>query len=318
MKSPWFLRLYKHSRLRREVKQAKKQAKIDAIKNIVPLKELAPLSWKSATLRTLGLLGVFLLVPLLLMSLVMLIAGVKESAGLSEVFRNVLTAAGCLVAIINILHRYQLKGIMPDLITGIHVGRYGREDIPFLAKTLCAGLLAGLAVSALLALLPESMRASYDDVISSSFGSIGVYTAIFISVCMSPFLEEVMFRGIMLRSMLRGVPKLYTAITTSVLFGIMHWNPLWSVYAAAFGFLFAVITLREDNLIPAMLLHLGVNLSSVPGVLAEKWGWTVSAFGSPWFMVPVMLVCAAFSAFIILHLFFREYEGRLLLWAKRF
>ncbi|MDQ1539557.1 MAG: protease family protein [Actinomycetota bacterium] len=82
-------------------------------------------------------------------------------------------------------------------------------------------------------------------------------------VVMAPIVEELAFRGLMLRIFMRRWGFVVAAIITSVLFGLLHFEqaggPAASVILAAtlglFGYLQAVVVRRTARLAPAMLVH---------------------------------------------------------------
>lgn len=97
-------------------------------------------------------------------------------------------------------------------------------------------------------------------------GQLGVYLAL---AGLIGFVEEVFFRGLILRSLAaRGA--LRAAIVSSVLFGLMHSvNVLFGAdpaatllqagYATAMGFSFATVTLRTGVIWPLIIIHGSIN-----------------------------------------------------------
>lgn len=81
--------------------------------------------------------------------------------------------------------------------------------------------------------------------------------AAFIMVCiLAPILEELIFRGLLLRGMLQqGVNPWFSIIFTALLFGIAHMNP-WQFFGAGFlGAIFGFIYWRTQSLWLVIFLH---------------------------------------------------------------
>jgi uncharacterized protein len=120
------------------------------------------------------------------------------------------------------------------------------------------------------------------------------------------FVEEVIFRGLMLHS-LKGRGLWKAAIITALLFGLTHaLNVLTGkslaedvaqiLYAVAIGFAFAALVLRTGILWPLILAHWLINFIN----FIEKPGFTYSA---PWnVLIPVgiSVVFTAYGIFLML------------------
>lgn len=93
-----------------------------------------------------------------------------------------------------------------------------------------------------------------------------VLAVVFGGVLVAPLVEEVLFRGLLLGSLLgRGVSPALAGGATIVAFGVIHF-PLWGVAGvvgiASWSVLPTVLRLRFDNLTGAWLLHLANNIWS--------------------------------------------------------
>lgn len=79
----------------------------------------------------------------------------------------------------------------------------------------------------------------------------------FITVCiLAPIIEEILFRGILLRGLLQnGTSPIVAIIVSSLLFGAAHLNP-WQFIAAGFlGAIFGFVYYRTRSLWLCMFLH---------------------------------------------------------------
>lgn len=83
-----------------------------------------------------------------------------------------------------------------------------------------------------------------------------VYVLFFINICiLAPIYEEMLFRGILLRRFtLRWSPQ-KSIIISSIIFGIIHLNPINIVFAFALGCVLGYAYLKTKNIVIPMLLH---------------------------------------------------------------
>ena len=89
-------------------------------------------------------------------------------------------------------------------------------------------------------------------------GSNWIWTLIFVGI-LSPIIEEMMFRGVMLNKV-RAYGDKVAMITTAVLFGLFHGNFNQFFYAVALGLIFAYVTLKTGTIKYSIILHIVVNM----------------------------------------------------------
>lgn len=110
------------------------------------------------------------------------------------------------------------------------------------------------------------------------------------------FLEEIIFRGIVYKSIEKDNQKL-AIIISSVTFGIGHIVNLLNgadlvptlmqiCYAVAMGFLFVTIFNKSKSLIPCIITHIAVNSLSILGV---------DSVGISTYLIPVILIIISVS-----------------------
>ncbi len=85
----------------------------------------------------------------------------------------------------------------------------------------------------------------------------------------APFLEETLFRGVILKS-LRSYGNVFAIIASSVLFGIFHFNLLQLIPATLTGLVFAFIAVKSESIIPSILAHAFNNTVTVILALVVK------------------------------------------------
>ncbi|MBS6183602.1 MAG: type II CAAX endopeptidase family protein [Clostridium celatum] len=89
-------------------------------------------------------------------------------------------------------------------------------------------------------------------------GSSLILTFIFVGI-LSPIVEEMMFRGIMLNKLKRYGDKV-AIVTTALLFGLFHANFSQFFYATVLGLIFAYVTLKTGTIKYSIILHIFVNM----------------------------------------------------------
>lgn len=110
------------------------------------------------------------------------------------------------------------------------------------------------SVDAILILLPQSLRASYAE--SSSFINEGSFVASMLAqVLIAPLTEEITFRGLMLSRFDKALPKWIGISISSLLFGFVHGNPVWFVYASALGCIFCIVVEHTGSIFSTFLMH---------------------------------------------------------------
>jgi hypothetical protein len=84
------------------------------------------------------------------------------------------------------------------------------------------------------------------------------------SVIVAPVVEELLFRGVLLRSLLRRTTPTRAIVVSGVLFGAIHLVDPRALAAVpglvALGILLAWMTIRTGNLSRAISVHAGFNL----------------------------------------------------------
>jgi len=84
-----------------------------------------------------------------------------------------------------------------------------------------------------------------------------------VAICvLAPVLEEMLFRGIILRSFLQQYDRDYAILGSAVVFGFAHGNIYQLVDAAVFGVFAGWLYERTRSLIPGIALHAAANTGS--------------------------------------------------------
>lgn len=82
------------------------------------------------------------------------------------------------------------------------------------------------------------------------------------SFAIAPITEEILFRGMMLRVFSKANQR-FAVFATAIFFGLVHGNLQQFILATLLGIFLAHITLKHGSIIPAVIVHMFVNLSSI-------------------------------------------------------
>ena len=98
---------------------------------------------------------------------------------------------------------------------------------------------------------------------------LGVVLLILIVGVGAPIIEEIFYRGLLQRSLLkRGLPAWAAITATSLIFGMSHLQLLQLPGLALAGAVFGVLAQRSGRLGPAITAHVGFNMVTVVALLA--------------------------------------------------
>lgn len=77
-----------------------------------------------------------------------------------------------------------------------------------------------------------------------------------------PIAEELVFRGMVFRTLRKGFPFVVAALLSGACFGIYHMNWVQGVYASCLGVVLAFVYERTQSILGAILFHMFFNCSS--------------------------------------------------------
>jgi membrane protease YdiL (CAAX protease family) len=107
---------------------------------------------------------------------------------------------------------------------------------------------------------------------SQTFLSMARYPALSLTFgcLLAPLLEEILFRGILLRGLLRNYSPAVAIGQSALLFGIFHLNPAQSLFALLFGVLLGWLYYRTQSLAICITLHALNNLLSFVSMMRSS------------------------------------------------
>lgn len=159
------------------------------------------------------------------------------------------------------------KGHGPVLDLG---WRFRWPDIPF---GLVTGALVQLVAVPIL-YIPIRLLAPDEDLseparelADRATEPLSVVMLLLITVVGAPIVEELFFRGLLLRSLERRFGPLTAVVGSSLVFGAVHFQWLQLPALVLFGAVCAWLTLRSGRLGPAIWAHVGFNLVTVLALL---------------------------------------------------
>lgn len=225
-----------------------------------------------------GLIQVVLPVAaLVVLVAVVLAAGLPDGStalGLYSLLAELLAGAGLWLTARGLASRYggwrQAFGLAPP----------GRRDVPIIVRWSLLQLGARVGAIALLAALLPSLAEPHGGNVEGLSDLTVLGTVLFgvSAVVVAPILEETVFRGIILRGLMRRMAFWPAALLSSALFGSLHVMgvahlagiPALLVASTVFGLLQCVLVRRTGTLGQAMGVHATSNLLVV--VLAVSSG----------------------------------------------
>ncbi len=122
-----------------------------------------------------------------------------------------------------------------------------------IAFLLQVGLLSLGELNTLFLKFLEKFGYENSNVDLPSVDGVGIVGTLFVVAVLPAIMEEVFFRGVLLRDM-RG-STLFKTISCGALFALYHQNPAQTVYQFICGACFALVAIRSGSILPTVLSH---------------------------------------------------------------
>lgn len=223
------------------------------------------------------------------------VAGVRSEAWMMSIG---LATAALLTILLFIVLRYMLIRShwleKPHFIAEINPGRLRWRLAPVMLIATFAGAVSTGCLGQALGVedtLEDTMQGLANN-------PVGVITIVLIG----PLSEEIIFRHGMLGGMLRRKVNPWIAIlVSSLLFGIIHWNPIQILFASALGVMLGILYTKSQSIVPSLLYHIINNGFAVAVMLitGKEQDPTADIFETP----PVLYSAAVVAAAICIPLF---------------
>lgn len=157
--------------------------------------------------------------------------------------------------------------------------------IQYVPVIVVLGIALAAVVTFVLGFLPEDMLEAYAEESQLIIGDSITLTAIISNMILTPIVEEIIFRGLVLTRLKRSVPIVWAAVITSIIFGLAHGQIVWIAYATVLGLILCLVAIQTQSVAASILLHMVFNIfGTVVPTLCENCS------------MPVMAVIAAVGA----------------------
>ncbi|HVT78547.1 MAG TPA: CPBP family intramembrane glutamic endopeptidase [Acidimicrobiales bacterium] len=110
--------------------------------------------------------------------------------------------------------------------------------------------------------LTKDLQKPAQDLTDNAHGT-GFWLLAVLLVVGAPLVEEIFYRGMLLRSLKRSLPAWPSIVTCGVVFGAAHFDLVTLPGLAAFGIVLAWLSDRSDRLGPNILAHAAFNAATV-------------------------------------------------------
>jgi membrane protease YdiL (CAAX protease family) len=140
-----------------------------------------------------------------------------------------------------------------------------------------------------------------------SVGSVlnGELAITIIFILMSPFAEEILFRGIIF-NVCSKFGDVFAIIFSSLAFALAHGQILWSIYTFFLGVLLCIIYRKYATIWAPILMHFSFNLASVAMILLSGNSIYLKFTSSEIFRIFVIFISAIFLAILTKKIFQRK------------
>ena len=222
---------------------------------------------KKAIIYTLAFVAIQSLLPFLIQEILGLF---KVSVSPTDAKMMIIDMTAASVAVIMLFLYLRWAEVSPSYI------RSRPWDVFFWCGLAALGaIIPSTTLQEVMPELPNIVEQEFDVILRDRWGYFAVGL-------LAPLCEELVFRGAILRALLRWTPRHWVAITISaLLFALIHANPAQMPHAFLIGLLLGWLYYRTDSIVPGMVYH-WVN-NSVAYVLYNLYGGDIrliDMFGS--------------------------------------
>lgn len=171
-------------------------------------------------------------------------------------------------------------------IKGKHQSGWSVKDFSFFSHTLFLNVIfTALLVFPLFGVIGNSNNGDSSDFLS-----------IFAICLIGPVSEELMFRGVFLRGVLSQYKPQTAILAISLIFSIMHWQPLQILFAFPLSVLYCFIYYKTRNLLYTIILHVISNsISTLLAIVLDNSIFAQHVFMSICLSVAGLILTAYFS-----------------------
>jgi uncharacterized protein len=124
----------------------------------------------------------------------------------------------------------------------------------------------------------KSLNGPENHLFKSAHGPGFILVAL-LTTLVAPFFEEWLFRGVIFRTLAEGLTNVTRraavtigVVTSAVLFGLAHGEPLQFVGLAGLGVILALVVYRTKRLVPSYVTHASFNATAVVALILQRAG----------------------------------------------
>lgn len=151
---------------------------------------------------------------------------------------------------------------MKDFLSNANLNIERRKvTVKLVMLMVLLGFLVQIAASFVLTLVLGMMPKVAADYMSGLESLLQITPAMILRVCVIfPVLEEIFFRGIVIRIMYRFAPFAVANVCQALVFAIYHGNIVQGIYAFLLGLLIGYVLKLTRNIVYVFVLHMSINL----------------------------------------------------------
>ncbi|MCC8015740.1 MAG: CPBP family intramembrane metalloprotease [Eubacterium sp.] len=173
------------------------------------------------------------------------------------------------------------------------------------------GIGLNFTVGGVLNIIPSGISKSYTESYSIITATGSIYETVIVMAVLTPVLEEIFFRGIFQRKLCERLGEGAGLLASACVFGIMHFNIIWSLYAAIMGFILGAVCLYYKSALPGALVHGFFNLVSCAPLMLSKYEKIYKyTFGNKVYVVVSLIAGIGILYFIFDRTWVKSYFNR--------
>ncbi len=129
--------------------------------------------------------------------------------------------------------------------------------------TAVLGIATSIFLSCVLSFIPiNEFFPEHNELIYSLMGGHNLFEILLVTGLVAPFIEEVIFRGLILKELKKIMPISLAVVIQAILFGLYHFNPLQIIYASLLGILLGLVAVWTRSIWSSIILHAFINTTS--------------------------------------------------------
>lgn len=216
--------------------------------------------------KSIGLLILYELLTQIVLGLILLIASNIISFNIQNPLLNSVLTIGGLMLTVKFLRRKHVV----DIKGMFNLKRV--KVIHFIPITLCMiglNILVSEAGNFTTRLIP--INGFWEKIFTASFGDTADWKVFIAVALVAPVVEEMFFRGLILKGYLKHYSVRKSLIISALLFGIAHFNPWQFVTAIIIGIAIGWFYERTDSIVPSVYAHaLNNSMGFIVGILGIR------------------------------------------------